>query len=217
MARIKIGNVRTPIDYLKQYFAPAGYGWGEGSPAAQFNENNVNRTSVFVAASEDMPTSDSIWLCEFYATSSDGSGDYGHMVATSQGSVAKGCCCLRLKENGVYSEWEWVNPPMIVGVEYRTTERWQGKPVYYKVVDFGGLPNSTTAAVPIGAENIEWAFLDLSRSWAGPASDLTTNYISNWANITEMIISNGKISITTNANMTGNLAYIMVKYTKTTD
>lgn len=29
MARVKIGNVRTPIDYLKQYFAPAGYGLGE--------------------------------------------------------------------------------------------------------------------------------------------------------------------------------------------
>jgi hypothetical protein len=29
MVRIKIGNVRTPIDYLKSFFAPAGYGIGE--------------------------------------------------------------------------------------------------------------------------------------------------------------------------------------------
>ena len=25
---------------------------------------------------------------------------------------------------------EWYNPPMEAGIEYRTTERWQGKPVY---------------------------------------------------------------------------------------
>ena len=28
--------------------------------------------------------------------------------------------------------WEWVNPPMIEGAEYRTTERYDGKPVYAK-------------------------------------------------------------------------------------
>lgn len=33
--------------------------------------------------------------------------------------------------------WEWVNPPMELGVEYRTTERYLGKPVYVKVVDCG--------------------------------------------------------------------------------
>ena len=217
MAKVKIGNVYPTDEYLLARCAPAGYGWGDGSPAAQFNASNVNRTAVFVSVGEDMPTNDSAWLCEFYATSYDGSGNYGHMVASCQGGVAKGCCCIRLKENGVYSEWEWENPPMQVGVEYRTTERWQGKPVYCKVVDFGGLPNTTTVAVPIGAENIKWAFLDLSKSWAGPASDLTTNYMTNWANITEMFVNNGHISITTNANLTGTLAYITVKYTKTTD
>lgn len=32
---------------------------------------------------------------------------------------------------------EWVNPPMIPGEEYRTTERWQGKPVYTRLFRFG--------------------------------------------------------------------------------
>lgn len=35
---------------------------------------------------------------------------------------------------------EWINPPMVVGVEYRTTERFNGKPVYVKAVDMGKLP-----------------------------------------------------------------------------
>lgn len=34
---------------------------------------------------------------------------------------------------GVWKPWEWVNPPMNTGVEYRTTERYQGVAVYKKV------------------------------------------------------------------------------------
>ena len=33
-----------------------------------------------------------------------------------------------------WKPWEWVNPPMHAGVEYRTTERWRGSPVYAKVL-----------------------------------------------------------------------------------
>ena len=35
--------------------------------------------------------------------------------------------------NGEWTDWEYENPPMEVGVEYRTTERWLGKAVYVKV------------------------------------------------------------------------------------
>ena len=40
-------------------------------------------------------------------------------------------------------EWGWENPPMIPGVEYRTTERWNGKVVYTKLVPVGYLPNNS--------------------------------------------------------------------------
>ncbi|MBR4291673.1 MAG: tail fiber protein [Oscillospiraceae bacterium] len=36
----------------------------------------------------------------------------------------------------VDGETEWLNPPMLPGVEYRTTERWNGKPVYKKRVQY---------------------------------------------------------------------------------
>lgn len=42
---------------------------------------------------------------------------------------------------------EWLNPPMILNQEYRTTERWNGKPVYKKCVDCGKLPNNTEKSV----------------------------------------------------------------------
>lgn len=38
-----------------------------------------------------------------------------------------------------WSEWEWVNPPMALGVEYRTTERYLGKPVYTQLFQITGI------------------------------------------------------------------------------
>lgn len=38
--------------------------------------------------------------------------------------------------NSDWAEFEWENPTMIPGVEYRTTERYNDKPVYAKLVDY---------------------------------------------------------------------------------
>lgn len=42
----------------------------------------------------------------------------------------------RRMTDGAWGEWEYINPPMQAGVEYRTTERWGGKPVYRKYVSY---------------------------------------------------------------------------------
>ena len=39
--------------------------------------------------------------------------------------------------SGGWQPWEWVNPPMTLGVEYRTTERYLGKPVYAMIINCG--------------------------------------------------------------------------------
>ena len=49
----------------------------------------------------------------------------------------------------VGEEKEWVNPPMQLGVEYRTTERWKGKPVYVKAVDIGALSGAVNANITL--------------------------------------------------------------------
>ena len=51
--------------------------------------------------------------------------------------------------NDYVGEWEWNNPPMEFGVEYRTTERWNGKPVYTKLVDCGAAPNTASKSTYI--------------------------------------------------------------------
>lgn len=73
-----------------------------------------------------------------------------HAIATANVAVPNGWIELRLNYvltgcvavrvfNYSWGEWEWVNPPMVAGVEYRTTERYNGKPVYIKTVNMGKL------------------------------------------------------------------------------
>lgn len=56
--------------------------------------------------------------------------------AKNGSSVSAGdeCVIQRLRTT---APWEWVNPPMILGTEYRTTERHLGKPVNTKLLDGG--------------------------------------------------------------------------------
>lgn len=49
------------------------------------------------------------------------------------------------------SKVEWINPPLAAGVEYRTTERFLGKPVYVQMVNFGA--NTSGANLYVG-ENV---------------------------------------------------------------
>ena len=72
--------------------------------------------------------------------------------------------------NGCYyrtvdGEVEWINPPMVVGTEYRTTERFSGKPVYTAVTTLmlegiGLGPYAWTINPPAGT-------VDLILKWTG--------------------------------------------------
>ena len=60
--------------------------------------------------------------------------------------------------------WEYVNPPMQLGVEYRTTERYLGKPVYTQLMNWGHAPTQGTmkaVAFPENSTNqqLVWAWL----------------------------------------------------------
>ena len=59
-------------------------------------------------------------------------------------ATAKGFHVTRQIINGTAGAWEWDEPPMVAGVEYRTTERWAGLPVYTKLVDCGLPTNEKT-------------------------------------------------------------------------
>ena len=59
-------------------------------------------------------------------------------------------CYYRIVNN----ETEWINPPMLAGIEYRTTERHLGKPVYVEVITIPSIEGYDSVSVQGVANNI---------------------------------------------------------------
>lgn len=111
---------------------------------------------------------------------------------------------------------EWVNPPMQLGVEYRTTERYQGKPVYCQLANFGALPNKTSAGLYVpnmdnADKTIRWSGLT-SNGYSLPGGNLYTG----WDEITVRITAN-RIDVKTTRDESAYTAMFTLWYTKTTD
>ncbi len=112
---------------------------------------------------------------------------------------------------GVWKPWEWVNPPMAIDVEYRTTERFMGKPVYVKLVDFGPGANNTEKRVKHGASNA------IVIDYGGYIKDSNGALSIPWISYSTLSVSSADIVMTANANYSGFNAYVWIKYYKTTD
>lgn len=215
MAKVKIGNVFPPDAYLLKRCAPAGFGLGaQGSSNTTSSASDVDtfmRTGWYIYYNKDqvrlIENLANSHACSIYAEMFD--WHYGKQTAWTIDGVR----LTRSYSVDAWGPWEFENPPMYPWAEYRTTERLGGKPVYAKVILISTLPNSAPVSVPIDAQNIAYAFIDLSQSWIGPTADTTTNRVYS----ANLAIEAGKVSFTTNGDMTGITARITVKYTKTTD
>ena len=77
-----------------------------------------------------------------------------------------------LKENDFCGPWEYESgTPMYLGTEYRTTERYLGKPVYVKLVDLGEGANGKTVNVGT-SEMIHVECRATYSSWSLPMPEL---------------------------------------------
>lgn len=107
-------------------------------------------------------------------------------------------------------EKEWINPPMVLGEEYRTTERYNGSPVYTKVLDFGNLPNATTKSINCGvhASNM----LSMTLRAVGGAEMF--NEIGGAAYVGTIFMWESTICIRSTNDKSNFHGYITTKYTK---
>ena len=115
---------------------------------------------------------------------------------------------LRKRKDGTWYDWEWENPPMVAGVEYRTIERYQGKPVYTKLVNLSTLPNATTKTVSHGASAT--AVLRV----AGVTSTGTTIPYRSGDSIGTISANKTSIVVYYNYNASSATAYAQIWYTK---
>ena len=210
MARVKIGNVRTPIDYLKQFFAPTGYGLGtqNGHDCTDCNAAILNGVYYLFGESAQNHPGHSM--------------QYGCLVVYRRGSYITQVIhydyfeAKRYSKDGgnTWGEWEWVNPPMAIGVEYRTTERWNGKPVYTALVDCGTCEGTHhDVSTNIHAIHMVRHCGHVGGYCLPMINGTLDNMYSAWANV---IDSNGYIRVTiyNGSGLVGNAAEVQVWYTK---
>ena len=207
MARVKIGNVRTPIDYLKKFFAPAGHGLGEVLPifdkAGLDNWTSSGWCIYYDAINPDSTLGSSAFVnCKGSNTSITGAviqeayqrDGYGVNILT------------RVQISGEWQPWEWLNPPMTPGVEYRTTERWNGKPVYTTLIDFDfTVAGKTSRMLPFGGQPIRYS---------ASANGVVSPYhpVSGDGNNFEVYVDGIEITVNVGANAVGKRAYVQLWY-----
>lgn len=108
-----------------------------------------------------------------------------------------------------WQEWEYVNPPMVLGVEYRTTERWNGKSVY-------------TMLVHCGAGTVAGSYKTVSTTIAGTANTIryhvdVTNSAGNKLGNPPLEYTDGSVMGRITVSATNNITIMCYKDLSETD
>ena len=188
--------------------APSGYGLGDAGK--QVTDLNDAQDSGFYSAigAANIPTgitsaqyASVLVLC---SQPDRVTQVYFQDVTDGDGAIA----VRRLNGNG-WSEWEYLNPPMKVGVEYRTTKRYMEKPVYAKLVNFGAMPNTAAKTLAHGISDVKYV---VSLSGDGNWSNLIGYRYVDYA-----YADSTNIYIKSNADLSTMYAHVVMEYTKSTD
>lgn len=119
---------------------------------------------------------------------------------------------MGLTAPNVWNPWEWVNPPMQLGTEYRTTERYLGKPVYVKLVDCGKFPPpGNSVLVAHGISNC-YPVSITARMSNGNTVPFVDKYTIGADGVNIFLSSKSGVS-----DQSANATVALMRYTKTTD
>lgn len=118
-----------------------------------------------------------------------------------------------------WQPWGCVNPLMQLGVEYRTTERYLGKPVYAQLMNLGNAPaqgSMKTVATPDNSENQQLIWAQLTYYGITFPKYKTDGTLSMWIYVAS---GSGQFQIYSPGEDRSDNGVIraLVKYTKTTD
>ncbi len=210
--------------------APAGYGFGDAIQeiATTSAEESYETYCAKVDAVLDEMPDKTAKLVRAYPPAVYGKAgttvsllyksDANYAVLSNIGSADTALCGWRMiklkKSSSDPSAWqpfEWEHPPMQLGVEYRTTERYNSKPVYKKAINTGALSAGTSKSVAHGVQNIG---LRLSALYG--LNNGGDNLVSN-PGITGILVDGSNITITTAAGFSTSNSWVVIAYTKTTD
>lgn len=139
---LQTGKANTTHTHAE--YAAAGYGLGEAtSRVITFEEiDNIKVNGLYRFTTTASLNGVAINHCRMRVENYDHNWVRQTLI-THNGNTE----LIRDCTDGVWGSWECPNPPMKLGVEYRTTSRWCEKPVYTQLINIGDLPNQTTKTV----------------------------------------------------------------------
>ena len=242
------------IDGLLAGKAPAGYGYGEQMQVAYWSDSDGSQLCAFLdnyIANKFPNDKYGVFriskFSDYPACLISGNGGYADVyfnkdaddyskftvIVSFTGPVnvldyADGCTyqAVLKRTHGGWKQWEYVNPPMELGKEYRTTQRYLGKPVYVMLMDCGLMPSTEYANVPHGISNIlvpisceavmgEWSDnYGITSGRSVPSFASATDRIVASFNTAAVQIYTGILDYGTTYNLR---LFAKLKYTKTTD
>lgn len=201
--------------------APAGFGYGE--PLAVYSveteEELETKLLEILNTMSNYTTKQVRFMLNFLGVTTNYlTTIYKHTstyaLVTFQTMRFGGASLLKVYANSSWNVICWENPPMNLGVEYRTTERWNGKAVYTKVFDFGALPNASSKTVAI---NIPTTFIvradHVIHSSDGKVIQ-SPYFLADGTLVVKHLITGSGIQISTTADYSGYTATFQIWYTK---
>lgn len=210
----------NPAVIPKDYFAPAGYGYGESQTL--FNYESLNELlSALDATLAIMPdrSSKQIAICcnglvKYYFTFTCTLWKAFDGYATLEGITYDGARIQLLKFDGAWGAVEWKNPPMRPGVEYRTTERWDGSPVYTMLIYCGNMPTAGgTTKTDLPSSINGWVDKVLRANGTDSSGD-SIPYSWEGEYRTEVSANRSAIYIYAKDDYSSNRAYVQIWYVR---
>ena len=110
-----------------------------------------------------------------------------------------------------WKPWEWENPPVADGSEYRTTARYDGRPVYAKRIVIQSAPNSAVATNPHGLLGI------FPIAWEARAGNGETELVLPYCGQFTVGVDSTDIMLTTTEDYSGYAVEITLRYCKAED
>lgn len=214
--------------------APAGYGFGNTLESIPFDSQDESyesycakvdailkqmplNTAKLVMANPPELYGEGDTLCALFKSANV---NYAS-IQTISGYSLKTTGFSMVKSAGVWQPLDWINPPMKLGVEYRTTERYLGKPVYVQVVDCGKCPESALKSVAHGINNILHMLSCVAEAYnsVGYTSTIPQDHVISGASVVRSASANAtNINVySNNSDLATYIIYAKIKYTKTTD
>ena len=193
--------------------SPAGYGLGLAKLLTSADDINTIKANGWYywnsnSKPKNIPTIPSTNYMSCMRVWTNDGGICLQEIADMSDSSNKGLKIQRTIYGSTVYDWEWVNPSMILGIEYRTTERYNGLPVYTKLIQYGALPDNGESAVPHGI-----APLNMCLRY-NLTTGSTNAMLNKHANITGVSVSATNVIITTNSNISWISANVQLWYVK---